>query len=246
MVEWALIAPLLILSIFAMCQWCVIEMAHTLTFDAAQKAARAALVGEDAFDAAGVTLLPIAGWNPAADLRATHGSSGVEISLITNLANHEQNALKMPGWTRMPGARVIIESGDRKPFCPSIFLYNRLSVETEVDWDKATADVRFYHELLFPFVDILFADMRTKKNAIAGESQAGEDEDVGISKADDISSQNYEELRALNFVELRARASVPQIGRPSASVTYGDWDGIEENPGEQLIERADEIVWSSK
>jgi hypothetical protein len=236
MVEWAIVLPALLICIFATCQWCLIEVAQNLTFDAAYRAARAKLVNENPFDAAYITLLPIGGWTES--LKASgRNSGGAEVDMILPRGD---GIPALPGWsdTQYRDADGTVYAVHQR----SQYLQNRLAVievDNGQDWEEISYEVHFYYELLFPFVDLIFADMQQKHANLKG-TVVDEEEQVGIAS---VSSEMVTGLRAKNFIELIGRGSVPFIDRPvNAGLTPVDCVGLQ-TAGPQLVTPGDPTMW---
>lgn len=235
MVEWAVVLPVLMVTIFTIFQWCLIEVANQLTIDAARKACRARLVNENYYDAAAITLMPVAGWTDTLEASAiAPGGAEVNMEIVSNSAS-----LGIPGWSAFPRSRYIPD---------------RLQVELlEEDWDKVSVQVNFYCELLFPFVDVFFADIREQSANLTGTA-VDEMEQVGIGTIHSDSMSGYTApvagvggLKAKNFIELRARFSMSHIDKPlSPDIVFGNWQGIQDpSAAPQLVTPGDPTTWST-
>jgi len=200
-VEWAIVLPLMMVTIFGICEWCLIEVAQNMTFDAAYKAARAELVHENPYDAAAISLFPIAGWTD--ELYASGFNDG-EFEMIKTADTSLMKTL--PGW-------------ENQPFSRSHRIVGRLDVQIkDNNWEKVSSEVVFYYELLFPFVDIFFADIQ-QRQADLSDTTVDHNEQTGIGtqhSSGDMGNPTLKVhyLRAKNFIELRANASVSRIDHP--------------------------------
>ncbi len=193
LVEWAIVLPMAMALTFGVCQWSLIQLQQTMVTHAAWNASRAQLVAEDPWDAAAITLIPVAGFSRNLSATDSAGNTGNYTAV--------EDPASLPGWGDIDRSRL---------------LRSRLDVDVlEDDWAKVTTQVTFRSELLFPFVEGFFADMNAQHERILGDSVSGDGTQIGLASTNaDSTFTDTVLISAGNFIELTARMTVPRIDAP--------------------------------
>lgn len=214
MVEWVLILPVTLMLTFAVCQWCLLQMQQNMVTHAAWHAARAQLVREDPWDAAAIVLAPIAGFSPNLRYRRYDIGSMSPTTEVWNFPG-ETSGANLPGWGQLQRSHLLN--------------LNRLRVSLiEDDWNKVTCQVTFQAEMLFPFVEQLFADSQLKMAGLNGGQVSGDVAFPGMSTVPGTWIPLGDWFRGQNSTSLTARATVPRIDQPRAiwNLTAGDAEAV--------------------